>query len=249
MLIYLALVLFCVVFRGQSVAVGQALLTPLVSGDGTAYLAVVNLPKVDTGETSAVVAPTARLNFVRPGYLDQEQLDNIDLVKKVITDPASVEKVSDKAPITELDHNAIEVYLSLLEYESNYRHVDESGNVKYSYTGCCVGIAQVSLATGVCETWELFVLERNIWCGAKIFANYYTTWAPKAGDDAFKITVAMYKNAVVMKEDLSDFLPGPDGLPIVPPDDPNDPMDFASQIATVFIHPSTGEARFVFTTE
>lgn len=186
-----------------------------------------------------------QIKFVPPSYLDTEQLENIETARLAITNPAAV-GLSDKVAL-DLPPDAVEVYLSLLGYENHYRHTDEQGNVVYSYSGCCVGIAQVHLETSVCEQWELFILERNLWCGARIFANYYHEWLPKAGPEVNKIAVAMYKNAVLMNEDLTAFVPDQNGLPIIGPDDPNNPMDFASQVATVFIDPYTGASRFSFT--
>lgn len=242
LLIFVSIVLTMIYFRQPVAVFADDLLTAAMT-EQTPYLSGLALATSGKEET---LQTSVRMDFVPPSYLEQDQLDNIELVRRIIADPSSV-GLSDKSPL-DLDHNAVEVYLSMLEYESNYRHTDEAGNIKYSYTGCCVGITQIALTTGVCERWELFILERNIWCGARVYEGYYHTWKDRAGDRAFEITVAMYKNAVVMKPDLSDFLPDENGLPIIPPDDPEDPMDFHSQIATVFIHPSTGESRFSFTT-
>lgn len=190
-------------------------------------------------------SPKVRLDFSPPAYLDSEQLSNIKMAEEIVRNPASW-GLTDKAPI-HLDHNALQVYLSLLGYENQYRHYDETGEVAVSYNDCCVGIAQVNLNTSVCAGWELADIRRNLWCGAKIFEGYYNEWAPKAGDRDFEIAVAMYKNAVLMTPDLSTVVLGTDGLPIIPADDPTDPMDFFSQVQSVFIDPMTGLPRFKFT--
>lgn len=190
-----------------------------------------------------------RLDFVPPFYLDNEQLANIKMVQEIIRDPASW-GLTDKAPIP-MDHNTLQVFLSLLGYENQYRHYDSSGQVQPSYGDdpCCYGIAQVNYRTCGCRAESLKDIRENAWQGAKIFQEYYDTWAPKAGDRAYEVAVAVYKNAVVMNQDLTAMVLDENGLPIIPPDDPADPMDFASQVQSVFIDPSTGEPRFKFTFE
>lgn len=240
-----------VYFRIQTVSLFSQLLDEPVAQQG-----LVSLPNWGLGndklQVPAEPPKKVRMDFAPPNYLTQEQLDYIKMVDEIIQDPSSW---GVKKPPIPMDHNTRQVYLSLLGYEASYQHYDDYGNVKQSYVleegdqPCCEGGAQVNKNSSVCTREEIADMRYNAWCGATIFWEYYQQWGLKAGSRAYEITVAVYKNAVLMTPDKSAMVLDDNGLPIIGEDDPTTDMDFHDQVQTVFIDPYTGLPRFTFTYE
>lgn len=201
---------------------------------------------VDPSISSEAVQPPKPvwLKFDPPFALSDSQWDYADMSKDVINNPSAwgVNK-----PPLNFDRNLLELYMSVLRTENNLSHYDSDGNIAWSYSGCCLGGAQVYAQTSICTREELEDPRYNVWCGAAIFKGYYDEWAPKAGDRANEITVAVYKNAVVMTPDLTAMVLDQQGLPIIPEDDPDDPKDMFSQVQSVFLY--DGQPMFKFVSE
>lgn len=182
------------------------------------------------------------LVFEPPFGHNAAQKANQQMVLDIIQNPSSW-GLLDKAPI-DLTGNALQVFLATLETENHFYHYNNDGEVALSYTGCCLGIGQVSSETTVCQSLELFDIRRNAWCAAKIFSDYYSQYETRAPERALELTVALYKGAVQL-DDSGMMVLDQDGLPIIPADDPNDPADFFSQINRVFVDPDSGKSMLV----
>ncbi len=208
------------------------------SGHTKTHPAKVSAP----AKTAKVATKPVYLEFDPPFILTDQQWDYVRMAREVIQNPGSWGVY--KPPLN-FNRNLLELYMSVLRTENNLSHYDNYGHIAVSYNGCCIGGAQVYAQTSVCTEKELEDIRYNVWCGAAIFKSYYDKWAPKAGDRANEITVAVYKNAVVMNDDGASMKTDGNGLPIIPPDDPDDPIDFASQVASVFTYDGRPMFKFV----
>lgn len=230
--------------RQNSGVPGAVILMAIISAVVLLIFLSHSKPKsFNMAQPEAVPAKPVHLVFDPPVAHNDLQKANEQMVVDIIRDPSSW-GLKDKAPI-DLSGNILQVYLATLETENHFYHFANSGAVQFSYTGCCEGIGQVYTKTQVCESWELKDIRRNAWCSARIFANYYDLYKLKAPKRAFELTVARYKNAVLMNENKTAMILDEKGLPIIT-GDPNDPESPRSQVNRVFIDPDTGKSMFRF---
>lgn len=202
----------------------------------------IGVNKVPVVVVHPVPSKPVHLVFEPPVVHNDLQTANQQMVGDIIRDPSSW-GLKDKAPI-DLSGNILQVYLATLETENHFYHYNSNGDVQLSYSGCCVGVGQVFAETSVCQGWELADIRRNVWCSARIFANYYDEYRVKAPARSFELTVARYKGAVLLDKNGNMVLDSK-GLPIIP-GDPNDPKSPVSQVNRVFIDPDTGKPMFRF---
>ena len=192
--------------------------------------------------TQTVSDKPVHLVFEPPIVHNDLQSDNQALAIDVIHNPAS-RGLFNKPPV-DLDGNPMQIWLSTLESENHFYHYNSNGDVVLSYSLCCVGIGQISRDTTDCPAAELKDIRNNLYCSAVIFNNYYQEYKVKAPDRAFELTVARYKNAVLL-DDNGQMVLDSDGLPIIPGDSKN-PESPRSQVDRVFIDPDTGKPMFRF---
>jgi hypothetical protein len=183
------------------------------------------------------------LEFAPPFQLNDAQRDFIAQAKDVINNPAARGVYK---PALNFDTCVfLELYMSVLWSENELSHYDDSGNVAWSYSGCCLGAGQVWTGTSVCSLKELQEPRYNIWCAAAIFKDKYEIFGRKAGDRANEITVAAYKDAVLYDEHGDLVLV--DGIPVIPPNDPTRDDDLNDQVRSAFLY--NGQSMFRFVTE
>ena len=196
------------------------------------------LPSPDVQPAQVGAGP--RIKFNPPFVLTDTQWDYVDTAKIVINNPAARGVYK---PALNFDPNLLELYMSVLWSENKLSHYDQYGNVAWSYSGCCLGGAQVYAQTSICTFEELLDPDYNVWCGAAIFKDYNETWGKKAGLREYEITVATYKNAVLLNDDKTFVLEK--GLPIIPEDDPANPYDLFSQSQSAFVYDGQSMFKFV----